>query len=168
MKTQKYAVNQYLIESILTKVKEGEIAIPEIQRPFVWDATQVRDLMDSLYQGFPVGYLIAWRNPDVKLKDGSTAAGKMILIDGQQRVMALTAAVLGQEVITKEYRKTRITIAFHPLDGRFEVANPAIRKNAAWIADVAPLLNGQIKLTKAINQGSYWVLRTCHRLQQSV
>ena len=93
MKTQKYAVNQYLIESVLSKVREGEIAIPEIQRPFVWDASQVRDLLDSLYQGFPVGYLIAWRNPDVKLKDGSTAAGKMILIDGQQRITALTADV---------------------------------------------------------------------------
>lgn len=77
MKTQKYAVNQYLIESILAKVREGEIAIPEIQRPFVWGASQVRDLLDSLYQGSPVGYLIAWRYPDVKLKDGSAAAGKM-------------------------------------------------------------------------------------------
>ena len=88
--TQKYAVNQYLIESVLSKVREGEIAIPEIQRPFVWDSSQVRDLLDSLYQGFPVGYLIGWKNPDVRLKDGSTASGKMILIDGQQRVTALT------------------------------------------------------------------------------
>ncbi|MDP1646429.1 MAG: DUF262 domain-containing protein [Thiobacillus sp.] len=108
MKTQKYAVNQYLIESVLSKVREGEIAIPEIQRPFVWDASQVRDLLDSLYQGFPVGYLIAWRNPDVKLKDGSTASGKMILIDGQQRITALTAAVLGQLVVNKEYRKVQV------------------------------------------------------------
>lgn len=114
MKTQKYAVNQYLIESILAKVREGEIAIPEIQRPFVWDATQARDLLDSLYQGFPVGYLIAWRNPDVRLKDGSLSAGKMILIDGQQRVTALTAAILGQPVVNKDYRKVRITIAWAP------------------------------------------------------
>ena len=152
MKTQKYAVNQYLIESVLSKVREGEIAIPEIQRPFVWDASQVRDLLDSLYQGFPVGYLIAWRNPDVKLKDGSTASGKMILIDGQQRITALTAAVLGQYVINKEYRKVRISIAFHPIDERFEVTNPAITKDSAWIADVAPVIGGEIKLTKAIRQ----------------
>lgn len=94
MAAQRYAVNQYMIESLLAKVREGEIAIPEIQRPFVWDASQVRDLLDSLYKGYPVGYLIAWRNPDVKLKDGQVALGKMILIDGQQRVTALTAAVL--------------------------------------------------------------------------
>ena len=82
MKTQKYSVNQHLIETILSWVKSYEIAIPEIQRPFVWDATKVRDLMDSLYQGYPIGYLIAWRNPNVKLKDGTTAEGKKILIDG--------------------------------------------------------------------------------------
>jgi len=54
MKIQKYSVNQHLIETILAWVNSGEIAIPEIQRPFVWDATKVRDLMDSLYQGYPL------------------------------------------------------------------------------------------------------------------
>jgi hypothetical protein len=152
MKTQKYAVNQYLIESVLSKVREGEIAIPEIQRPFVWDASQVRDLLDSLYQGFPVGYLIAWRNPDVKLKDGSTASGKMILIDGQQRITALTAAVLGQPVVNKEYRKVRVSIAFHPIEERFEVSNPAITKNAAWISDVSALIGGEIDLFDAVEK----------------
>jgi len=152
MKVQKYAVNQYLIESVLSKVKEGEIAIPEIQRPFVWDATQVRDLLDSLYQGYPVGYLIAWRNPDVKLKDGSTASGKMILIDGQQRITALTAAVLGQAVVNKEYRKVHVSIAFHPIDERFEVSNPAIAKDVAWIPDVAALVSGAVDLFDAVEK----------------
>lgn len=152
MQTQKYAVNQYLIESVLAKVRENEIAIPEIQRPFVWDGSQVRDLLDSLYQGYPIGYLIAWRNPDVQLKDGTTSSGKMILIDGQQRVTALTAAIIGQQVINKDYRKVRISIAFNPLDERFEVSNPAITKNTAWISDVAPIISGQTRLTKAIRE----------------
>lgn len=152
MQTQKYAVNQYLIESVLAKVREGEIAIPEIQRPFVWDGSQVRDLLDSLYQGYPIGYLIAWRNPDVQLKDGTTSSGKMILIDGQQRVTALTAAIIGQQVTNKDYRKVRISIAFNPVDERFEVSNPAIVKNTAWIPDVAPLITGQTRLTKAIRE----------------
>jgi uncharacterized protein with ParB-like and HNH nuclease domain len=73
---QKYSVNQQLIETVLASVKAGEIAIPEIQRPFVWDSSKVRDLMDSLYQGYPIGYLIAWRNPNVRLKDGSISEGK--------------------------------------------------------------------------------------------
>jgi hypothetical protein len=149
VKTQKYAVNQYLVESILAATRAGEIAIPEIQRPFVWDASRVRDLMDSLYQGYPVGYLIAWRNPDVRTKDGRTALGKKILIDGQQRVTALRTALLGESVLTKEYRTTRITIAFQPQQERFEVSNPAIRKDATWIPDIAPIVGGQTSLLKA-------------------
>ena len=95
MATQRYSVTPHPIDTLLTWVKSGEIAIPEIQRPFVWEATKVRNLLDSLYQGFPVSYLIAWRNPTVKLKDGTTSAGKRILIDGQQRVTALMASAPG-------------------------------------------------------------------------
>jgi hypothetical protein len=137
MSTQRYSVTPHPIETLLTWVKSGEIAIPEIQRPFVWEATKVRNLLDSLYQGYPVGYLIAWRNPTVKLKDGTPSAGKRILIDGQQRVTALMAGLLGREVLTKDYETIRIRIAFHPLLEKFEVANPAIRKDVAWIDDVA-------------------------------
>lgn len=146
MSTQRYSVTPHPIETLLTWVKSGEIAIPEIQRPFVWDATKVRNLLDSLFQGYPVGYLIAWRNPTVKLKDGSSAAGKRILIDGQQRVTALMASLLGREVLTKDYETVRIRIAFHPQEGRFEVANPAIQKNAAWISDVADVFAPDVKL----------------------
>jgi len=137
MSTQRYSVTPHPIETLLTWVKSGEIAIPEIQRPFVWEPTKVRNLLDSLYQGYPVGYLIAWRNPTVKLKDGTSSAGKRVLIDGQQRVTALMAGLLGREVLTKDYETIRIRIAFHPLTEKFEVANPAIRKDAAWVDDVA-------------------------------
>jgi hypothetical protein len=137
MSTQRYSVTPHPIDTLLTWVKSGEIAIPEIQRPFVWEATKVRNLLDSLYQGYPVGYLIAWRNPTVKLKDGTSSAGKRILIDGQQRVTALMASLLGREVLTKNYETVRIQIAFHPQEERFEVANPAIRKDVAWLQDVA-------------------------------
>jgi uncharacterized protein with ParB-like and HNH nuclease domain len=123
---QKYSVNQQLIQTLLSWVESGEIAIPEIQRPFVWDSSKVRDLMDSLYQGFPIGYVIAWQNPDIRLKDGSLSKGKKILIDGQQRVTALTAALLGKYVIDKAYDRIKIKISFNPITEKFEVQNPAI------------------------------------------
>src|SRR5438093_3285316 len=148
MSTQRYSATPHSIETLLTWVKSGEIAIPEIQRPFVWEATKVRNLLDSLYQGYPVGYLIAWRNPTVKLKDGTSAAGKRILIDGQQRVTALMAALLGREVLTKDYETVRIRIAFHPQEERFEVANPAIKKDVAWIEDVAEVFAPEASLTE--------------------
>ena len=147
---QQYSVNQHPIQALLTWVQSGEIAIPEIQRPFVWNAAKVRDLMDSLYCGYPIGYLIAWRNPNVKLKDGSTSAGKRILIDGQQRVTALMAALLGNQVVTKDYRQVRIKIAFHPLERRFEVSNPAIEKDKVWLPDIARLFAPDFKLLQLV------------------
>ena len=151
MSTQRYSVTPHPIETLLTWVKSGEIAIPEIQRPFVWDATKVRNLLDSLYQGYPVGYLIAWRNPTVKLKDGSTSAGKRILIDGQQRVTALMASLLGTQVLTEDYETVQIRIAFNPQEERFEVANPAIRKNAAWLPDVAAVFNAKTSMFQLVS-----------------
>ena len=128
MSTQKYSVTPHQIDTLLSWVKSGEIAIPEIQRPFVWEPVKVRNLLDSLYAGFPVGYLITWRNPTVRLKDGTYSAGKRILIDGQQRVTALMAALLGRDVLTKDYETTRITIAFNPIEEKFEVANSSDRE----------------------------------------
>ncbi len=146
MSTSQYTVTPHPVETLLTWVKSGEIAIPEIQRPFVWEATKVRNLLDSLYRGYPVGYLIVWRNPTVKLKDGTFSAGKRILIDGQQRITALMAGLLGREVLTKDYETVRIRIAFHPVEQRFEVANPAIRKDSMWIDDVADVFTPEASL----------------------
>ena len=74
----------------------------------MWDSPKVRDLLDSLYKGFPVGYIIVWKNPDIRLKDGTVSTGKKILIDGQQRVTALQAAIAGQMVIDANYEKNYI------------------------------------------------------------
>jgi len=100
---------------------------------------QVRDLLDSLYRGYPIGYLITWRAPNLRLKDGTLSTGKRILIDGQQRVTALRTTLLGREVLNKDYKSVRIRIAFNPQEERFEVANPAIDKNSAWITDISQL-----------------------------
>ena len=134
-----YDVNNTSVETLIAYIKDGQIAIPEIQRPFVWDSTKVRDLIDSLYAGFPVGYIIVWKNPDVRLKDGTISSGKKILIDGQQRMTALQAAIVGEPVVGSDYKKKPIKIAFHPLDERFEVCNPAIEKDVAWISDISKL-----------------------------
>lgn len=151
MSTQRYSVTQHPISTLITWINSGEIAIPEIQRPFVWKPTKVRDLMDSLLNGYPVGYLIAWRNPTVKLKDGSLSAGKRILIDGQQRITALMAALLGQEVITKDYRRAQIRIAFQPLEQKFEVYTPIIARDASWIPDITVIFDPSASLFNLVN-----------------
>ena len=106
----RYSVNNYTVETLLSNIKSGSIAIPEMQRPFVWDSSKVRDLVDSLYMGFPVGYIIVWQNPDVKLKDGTKSSGKKVLIDVQQRITAMAAAIVGQEVLDDHYKWKRISM----------------------------------------------------------
>lgn len=141
MQAQKYSVNQHHISTFLAFVKDGQIAIPEVQRPFVWENARVRDLMDSLYKGYPVGYVITWQNPNVRLKDGKFSQGKKILIDGQQRITALKAAILGDWVINDEYDRIRVKIAFNPISEIFEVQNPAILKDKIWIPDISEIMN---------------------------
>lgn len=136
----KFEVNNVSVSTLLGYVKDGTIAIPEIQRPFVWDTTQVRDLIDSLYREYPVGYIITWKSPDVKLKDGTSSEGKQILIDGQQRVTALTAALLGQEVLDDNYKKRKIKIAFNIQTEEFQTNNPAIEKQEEWISDISEFM----------------------------
>jgi hypothetical protein len=125
-------------------VQMGEIAIPEIQRPFVWEPDKVTELIDSLYNGFPIGYIITWQSPNVKLKDGNNSAGKKILIDGQQRITALRAAILGETVKNKDYADIRIKVAYNPVEHRFATYNAAISKDPIWIKDIAPLLSGEV------------------------
>jgi hypothetical protein len=136
-----FAVNSTSVENIISSIKAGEIAIPEIQRPFVWDSSKVRDLMDSLYKGFPVGYIIVWKNPDIRLKNGKVSFGKKILIDGQQRITAIQAAVVGQQVVDSNYKKKRIIIAFNPIEEIFEVCNSAIEKDSKWISDISEVFD---------------------------
>ena len=141
--SEKYTIEHKTVENILGFIRAEEIAIPEIQRPFVWSATQVRNLIDSLYKGYPAGYLIVWQNPDVKLKDGATSLGKKILIDGQQRVTAIMTAIDGLPVLRDDYTTKQIKIAFNPWaqaeEPSFEVQTPIHLKDKKWIPDISLL-----------------------------
>lgn len=149
MTGEKFTLMQYTISSILGMIDAEDFVIPEIQRPFVWKRSQVRDLIDSLYQGYPTGYIITWKNPDVKTKDGGRANGKKVLIDGQQRITALMAAISGEEVLDEDFNKDRIKIAFNPLttdeNKRFAVQDASHLKDKRWIPDISLLFNPDFK-----------------------
>lgn len=147
-----YTVVSHTVQTLLSWVKSGAIAIPEIQRPFVWDSTKVRNLLDSLYQGYPIGYLITWTNPSVRLKDGSLSAGKTILIDGQQRITALMASLLGWKVMNRDYDNQRIRIAFNPQTEVLEVSNPAIANDSTWIPDISILFSENTDIFSIVNE----------------
>lgn len=153
---EKYNASNIAIEQILNFIKSEEIAIPEIQRPFVWKPKQVRDLIDSLYTGYPTGYLIISQSPNMKLKDGNLSEGKKIMIDGQQRVTALMTAIMGLEVINSDFEKKRIKISFNPLaideDEVFKVQDNAILKDKKWISDIADVFKSDFKRGSFVSQ----------------
>ena len=155
---EKYNASNIALEQILGYIKSGEIAIPEIQRPFVWKPAQVRDLIDSLYTGYPTGYLIISQSPNMKLKDGTISEGKKIMIDGQQRVTALMTAIMGMDIINANFEKKRIKIAFNPLanpaneEELFKVQDNAILKDRRWIPDIAELFTPTFDLWKFVNE----------------
>lgn len=149
MTSEKFTLMQYSVNAILGLIEAEDFVIPEIQRPFVWKRSQVRDLIDSLYHGYPTGYIITWKNPDVKTKDGGHANGKKVLIDGQQRITALMAAISGREVLNDDFHKDRIKIAFNPLTDddskRFAVQDASHLKDKKWIPDISVLFSGEFK-----------------------
>ena len=130
------------LSGLIEAIALGQIGLPDIQRPFVWPNTKVRDLFDSMYRGYPVGYLLLWENgaSDGARQIGSEnkqSAPQLLVIDGQQRLTSLYAVLRGVPVIREDFSRERIPIAFRPLDGSFDVANAAIKKDARWIPDIS-------------------------------
>jgi uncharacterized protein with ParB-like and HNH nuclease domain len=152
---EKYEPSTKSIESILGFINSGEVAIPEIQRPFVWKPKQVRDLIDSLYNGYPTGYLIISQSPSMRLKDGTLSEGKKIMIDGQQRVTAMMTAILGKEVLNEDFEKKVIKISFNPFaeegEETFKVLDNAILKDKRWIPDISVFFHNGFSSRKFIN-----------------
>lgn len=134
-----YHVDNVTIEEILGWIKEGRVGLPEMQRPFVWSTSKVRDLIDSLYNGYPIGYIVTWQNPTVGLKNDSSSNNKEIIIDGQQRLTALKAALSGEKVVSQQYITKRVKISFKPSTEEFNTLNSAIEKDPLWINDISEI-----------------------------
>ncbi|MCY4257849.1 MAG: DUF262 domain-containing protein [bacterium] len=142
----------YPLNFLITCITTGDLALPDIQRPFVWRAAKVRDLFDSLYRGFPIGTLLFW---ETGVETGTHPIGggeqkkvaKSLVIDGQQRLTSLYAVITGQPIITKQFKSEKIRIAFHPQNETFEVTDAAIEKDPEFISDITTLWNDGLKTT---------------------
>ena len=140
----------YTLGNLIAYVEQGDIGLPELQRPFVWPDTKVRDLFDSLYRGYPVGYLLFWENglPDqgrsISIVTGQEIP-RLLVVDGQQRITSLYAVIKGHPVLDKNGERRRMRIAFRPKDGKFEVTNAAIERDPEWIADISLLWSPESK-----------------------
>ena len=148
----------YSMSKLMDDIEMGTIGLPDIQRPFVWKNSKIRDLFDSIFRGYPVGYFLFWQNAyDGSQKQiGSEAKQKvpnLLIVDGQQRLTSLYAVVKGIPVVRENYQKETIEIAFHPIDSTFDVADAAIRKNVEYIPNISVLWTKNADLFEIV--GSY-------------
>lgn len=134
----------YTLGTLMDAIQLGTIGLPDIQRPFVWKNSKVRNLFDSMYRGFPVGYLLFWENANVEgVKaigtDGKQKVPQLLIVDGQQRLTSLYAVTRGVPVVRENYESELIEIAFNPLLEKFEVVDAAIRKDKSYIPNISIL-----------------------------
>lgn len=132
------------VADILSDVKNGRVGLPDLQRPFVWQDNKVRELLDSMMKGYPIGYIMLWASPDDY--ENTVHIGKNekiykrpndLVIDGQQRLTALLAAMYGVTIMDKNYKERAIRISFNPLTREFAVWTPAFEKNPEWISEIS-------------------------------
>lgn len=147
----------YDLSGLLHYIEIGDIGLPEIQRPFVWSNAKVRDLFDSMYRGFPVGYFLFWENAQ---PNGAKSIGvgskahtvpSRLIVDGQQRLTSLYAVFSGQPVLDADYKERQIEIAFRPRDGKFEVADAPIRRDPEWIPNISEMWSSKKSSRKLVN-----------------
>lgn len=134
----------YNVNSLVSYIDLGVIGLPDIQRPFVWKNSKVRDLFDSMYQGYPVGYLLFWKNASMTDNsvigvDKKQVVPSLLIVDGQQRLTSLYAVIKGIEVIRKDFSREKIRIAFSPFQEKFEVTDAAIVKDKTFLPDISVL-----------------------------
>lgn len=149
-----YRPVDWTVQNLVSSIASGALRLPDLQRPFVWPATKVRDLLDSMYRGYPVGELMFWNqheSADAHVIGGSSKsqASNHLIVDGQQRLTSLFVAVTGEPVVDDDYRKRRIRISFNPLLERFEVAQPALDKSAEWVPDVSAVFTSPMAAHRA-------------------
>jgi len=140
-----YSVTEFTINHLIEKIDSGELGLPELQRPFIWSDSKVRDLFDSMMRGYPIGYLMLWESPAIDKKKyigvdaHSNGEPRDVIIDGQQRLTSLYAVMKGKKVINSKYEEKSIVISYNPLINRFEVGDQAKKRDAEWIYNISDL-----------------------------
>lgn len=147
---------QYTLGTLVSNIALGQIGLPDIQRPFVWPNVKIRDLFDSMYKGYPVGYLLFWQNVLIQGHRiiGSNAkqvSPNLVIVDGQQRLTSLYAVIKGEPVVRSNYQSEFIRIAFNPLTQVFEVTSAAIERDRSFIPDISRLWNDNADLFQVVD-----------------
>ena len=145
------------VEWLISNIDHGSLGLPDIQRPFVWNNPQVRDLFDSMFRGYPVGFLLFWAagggqgSKQIGAASHGTDVPSLLIIDGQQRLTSLYAVMKGKPVLDKNFVERHITIAFKPENGEFAVYTAAVARSPEWIPNISDLFTTTGSSRKHIN-----------------
>jgi uncharacterized protein with ParB-like and HNH nuclease domain len=151
-----YKTTSYNLRKLIDDIDIGTIGLPDIQRPFIWKDTKVRDLFDSMYKGYPVGYFLFWEtdNNDNAKNIGTEKKQKTpqsLIVDGQQRLTSLYAVIKAKEIIRESFDKDKITISFNPLEEKFEIPDASIKRNPRYFQDISTIWQENANLFKIVN-----------------
>lgn len=157
------------IRELVDKVKRGELTLPEMQRRYVWPATRVRDLLDSLYRGYPSGTILVWETDEVietrelavRATQTPTNTSRLLLLDGQQRITSLAAILSGEPVhVRSKSRQKTIDIMFnleHPEGFSEEIAEVDEDAFSADIEDVEDEEEAERDIQEELNKRTFVV-----------
>lgn len=142
-----FQIENTQLQHLLGKVKTGELGLPDLQRPFVWQNNKVRDLLDSMMKGYPIGFVMVWHtsnlndynSKNIGYDDKVYKIPREVIIDGQQRLTSLFSAIYGIKIFDKNYQEREIEISFNPLIRKFEVPDATIRRNKEFISKISDL-----------------------------
>lgn len=156
MATTLFKEVNYNLKLLIDQIEIGIIGLPDIQRPFVWADTKVRDLFDSMYKGYPVGYFLFWANANIENTKGIGTTSKqrnpdLLIVDGQQRLTSLYAVIKSQEIIRENYTKAKIIIAFNPLEEKFEIPDASTIKNPRFFQNISQIWQPNVNIFKLTN-----------------
>ena len=138
---------RYTLGSLVSGISMGQSGLPDIQRPFVWSNAKVRDLFDSMYRGYPVGFFLFWETgaEGVETKvigdNNKQKTPSLLIVDGQQRLTSLYAVMRHEAVLRENFEREHIRIAFRPQDGSFAVPDATTERNSEYILNISEVFS---------------------------
>ena len=128
------------VDLLLRELQDGTLGLPEIQRSYVWNRPQARDLIDSLYREYPSGLILLWKPtslPELResaLMNNSKKLPDFLVLDGQQRLTSLAKVFNGE-----------IDVYFNVKEETFQIYSRKLQSNPSWVSVKDVLTEGAVK-----------------------
>jgi len=135
------------VSVLLEELGGGALGLPEIQRSYVWNRPQARDLVDSLYREYPSGLILLWRPKeppelrDTALGENNKKTPAFLILDGQQRLTSLKKVFDGE-----------IDVYFNVEEESFQIYSQKLKANPLWISVKEVISKGAVNVWMKLQQ----------------